>query len=241
LVPDISGTLCRRSVGSAGSAIGCHTTLQGAILNHQLFRCLLLSIALAALPRLGESASAALLTYQYAGVVTDVFLNENNAIPGLTVGDSFTGYTTFEATGWHHTAGTVFASINGVDLFFTGNYVYGNVEVQPAAKYSIRIAADAGGSITGSTFSAGNFGPELIDSDGSAGYATPFPPSLDLNQFETNVFLVSGTILATNQRLSITGTLTEFSIIPEPTSSALIAFAIGAIGGVCRTARPSRR
>lgn len=181
-----------------------------------------------------------MLTYQYAGLITDVFLNENNAIPGLTAGDSFTGYTTFEATGWHHTAGTVFASINGVDLLFTGNYVYGNVEVQPAAKYSIRVAADTGGSITGSTFSAGNFGPELIDSDGSAGYSTPFPPSLDLSQFETNVFLMSGTILATNQRLSITGKLTEFSLVPEPTSSALIAFGVCAIGGVCRAARPTR-
>lgn len=182
-----------------------------------------------------------MLTYQYTGIITEVFLNENNAIPGLAIGDSFTGHTTFEATGWHHTAGSVFASINGVDLLFTGNYIYGEVIVQPSTKYSIRIAGDTGGSITGSTFSAGNFGPNLIDSDGSAGYSTPFPPSLDLSQFETNVFLMSGTILATNQRLSITGTLNEFSVVPEPTSSALVAFAVCAIGGVCRAAKPSRR
>lgn len=181
-----------------------------------------------------------MLSYHYAGIVSEVFLNENNAIPGLAVGDSFTGYTTFEANGWHHTAGTVFALIRGVDILFTGNYIYGKVEMGPAAKYSIRIAGDTGGAITGSTFSAGNFGPELIDSDGSANLSAPFPPSFDLDEFETNVFLVSGTILATNQRISLRGALTQFSMIPEPTSIGLVALGMCGIG-VVRAAKNARR
>lgn len=170
------------------------------------------------------------MTYQYKGVVTDIFLNENNAIPNLAVGDQFTGYATFESTGWHHTAGTVFASLNGVDLLFTGNYIYGQVDVQPAIKYSIRIAGDTGGSIAGSTFSAGNFGPELIDADGSAGITIPFPNSVNLGEFETNVFLISGTLLTANQRLSVRGTLTEFARVPEPCTAMLALLGIGCAG-----------
>jgi hypothetical protein len=89
--------------------------------------------------------SAAPLTYKFAGQITDVFQNPNNVIPNLAVGDDFAGHLTFESTGWHHTQGTVFASLNGVDLLFTGSYIYGNVTLGPANRYEISIAGDAGG------------------------------------------------------------------------------------------------
>ena len=160
--------------------------------------------------------SAAPLTYKFAGQIADVFQNPNNVIPNLAVGDDFAGYLTFESTGWHHTQGTIFASLNGVDLLFTGSYIYGNVTLGPANRYEISIAGDAGGSTVGSTFNAGNFGPELIDTDGSAGYAVPFPSVFDLSHFETNIFRISGSVIPATQSVSATGRLTQFFAVPEP-------------------------
>jgi hypothetical protein len=179
---------------------------------------------------IARTASAETLTYKYSGAITNIFLNEDNVIPDLAVGDAFTGYVSFESTGWHHTEGTVFVSLNGVDLLFTGNYIYGEVNVQLATNYSIRIAGDTGGDISGSTFSAGNFGPDLEDTDGSGGYSIPFPIWLDLNEFETNVFLLSGGFVDSKKRLSATGRLTEFFAVPEPSSVVLVAFGAYGIG-----------
>ena len=175
-----------------------------------------------------------LITYQYAGEITEVTQNQDNVIPNLSVGDVFTGYVTFESTGWHRTAGIVFAKLNGVDLLFTGQYIFGNVAVEPA-RYAIRIAGDTGGAISGSTFNAGNFGPDLADSNGSAGYSQPFPPSLDLDEFELNVFRISGTVLATNDGISANGRLTQFTLVPEPATAA------SAAGGALCLLRRRRR
>jgi hypothetical protein len=188
-------------------------------------------------------ATAAPLTYNFAGEITEVFQNSGNIIPNLAPGDPFTGYVTFESTGWDHTSGTVFAQLNGVDLLFTGSYIYGDVTLGPATRYEIRIAGDTGGSITGSTFSAGNFGPELIDAYGSAGYTTPFPPVFDLSQFETNVFLISGGVIgAPNRSVSATGRLTQFFAAPEPGGALLAMLAASLLtarrGRACTTARP---
>jgi hypothetical protein len=179
---------------------------------------------------IAANATAAPLTYKFAGEITDVFQNTSNIIPNLAPGDPFTGYVTFESTGWQHTSGTVFAKLNGVDLLFTGNYIYGNVTLGPANRYAIRIAGDTGGSITGSTFTAGNFGPELIDADGSAGYTTPFPPVFDLSHFETNIFRISGGVIgATNLSLSANGRLTQFFAVPEPATALLAIAALAAL------------
>jgi hypothetical protein len=176
------------------------------------------------------SASAELMTYRYAGIISEITQNENNVIPDLSAGDLFTGYTTFESTGWNHTSGTVFASLNGVDLLFTGQYIYGNVFASRSSRYEIRIASDTGGSIVGSTFSAGNFGPNLIDTDGSAGYLELFPKSLDLDEFEVNSFLISGSLISSGNRVSASGQLTQFFAVPESTTLALAAIGTITIG-----------
>jgi hypothetical protein len=174
-----------------------------------------------------RTAPAELLTYKYVGIITDVFQNENNVIPDLAAGDSFTGYATFESAGWNHTAGTVFASLNGIDLLFTGQYIYGNASLEPSGKYQIRIAGDTGGAIGGSTFSAGNFGPELIDTDGSAGYSELFPASFKLDEFEVNEFLISGSLIDSGNRVSAGGQLSQFFAVPE--SSTFVLAALGAL------------
>jgi hypothetical protein len=168
------------------------------------------------------AASAAPLTYRYTGEITVVSQNESNVIPNLAVGDPFSGYVTFESTGWHHTAGTVFATINGVDLLFTGQYIYGQVVLSPKL-YEIRIAADNGGSIAGSTFNAVNFGPRLGDIDHSAGITTPFPATLNVEEFEINSFLLSGTVIGADADLDATGRLTAFWFVPEPTGTVMFA------------------
>lgn len=189
---------------------------------------------------LARPAGAAQITYGYLCQITSVAENQNNVVPGLAVDGLFSGYVTFESTGWDHSSGTVFATFGGVELLFTGQYIYGNVSVQ-TNQYSIRIAGDTGGSITGSTFNAGNFGPELIDSDGSAGYVEPFPIAFALDQFETNVFLISGTVLASGDRVSATGRILSFVRIPEPTAMALAAGAASAGRVQTRRRRRPRR
>lgn len=199
--------------------------------NH--LRCLkvlcILSMTMLSLTNTASPALAALITYGFSGTIAEVSENENDAIPGLAVGDAFTGSTTFESTGWHGTSGTVRTIINGVDLLFTGQAIYGEVDVQPATSYSIRIAGDTAGLLVGSTFSAGNFGPDLRDTDGSAGHTTPFPNSLNLAEFEQNLFRIMGTLVSGNHRIFATGQLTEFFLVPEPTSLLLAACALGVL------------
>jgi hypothetical protein len=187
-----------------------------------------LSTVLVASAAISATATAAPLTYRFTGEITVVSQNENNVIPNLAVGAPFSGYVTFESTGWHRTAGTIFAAINGVDLLFTGQYIYGEVVVQPDS-HEFRVAGDTGGSITGSTFNAGNFGPELGDTDGSAQIAAPFPAVFDLAEFEVNTFLISGNLIAPARRVDADGRLTAFWLVPEPASAILAAVGVGSL------------
>ena len=151
-----------------------------------------------------QSLPAQMLTYGFSGLITEVTTNENDVIPGLSAGDAFDGFVRFDANGWNQTAGTVFASFNEVDLLFDGEFIYGSASVDPSVHYSIRVAADAGGEIGVSSFSAFNFGPELEDTDGSAGHSDPFPSSLHLAEFETNRFRIAGTYVSTGDAVSAT-------------------------------------
>lgn len=173
---------------------------------------------------LTSSAKADLITYEFTGFITEINVNENDVIPGLDVGDEFSGFTTFDSSGFSGTEGTVFVELNGVDLLFDGPSIFGDVEVVTDNFYSIRIAADTGGDIGESTFSAFNFGPDLEDSDGSAGHNEPFPNSLNLLEFEQNIFRIGGNYLPTGDDISITGQLNSFSAsaVPEPSSLLIL-------------------
>ena len=173
---------------------------------------------------LTSSAKADLITYEFTGFITEINVNENDVIPGLDVGDEFSGFTTFDSSGFSGTEGTVFVELNGVDLLFDGPSIFGDVEVVTDNSYSIRIAADTGGDIGESTFSAFNFGPDLEDSDGSAGHNEPFPNSLNLLEFEQNIFRIGGNYLPTGDDISITGQLNSFSAsaVPEPSSLLIL-------------------
>jgi hypothetical protein len=157
-------------------------------------------------------AQAQLISYSFSGQINEVSQNDGNVIPNLSVGDSFAGFVQFESTGWNGTDGTLFVSINGVQLFFDGASIFGEVNFAPSSSYSIRIAGDTGGDIGDSTFSAFNFGPELIDSDGSAEIDVPFPAQFDLAEFETKIFRIAGEYRSTGDRVSATGTLTSFAL-----------------------------
>lgn len=168
---------------------------------------------------------AEIITYNFTGTITSITTNQNNVIPNLNVGDTFSGYTKFESTGWDQTSGTMFVSLNGVNLLFAGSNIYGGVTQNPN-RYSLRIAADNLGNNPGSTFNAFNFGPELVDSNGSAGITQPFPASLNLQEFETNTFLIAGTYVPSNSQVGLTGRLDTFTIaVPEP--SSIVALAAG--------------
>ena len=165
---------------------------------------------------LSTASQAQLITYNFTGTITEIDTNENGVVPGLVVGDSFSGFTTFESSGFNNTAGTVSIEINGLTLLFDGQSIFGGVEVVPGSLYSLRIAADTGGTLLpATTFSAFNFGPDLEDTDGSAGHAVAFPTSLNLAEFEENVFLIGGTFLETGDSIFLTGELNSFSLAPD--------------------------
>lgn len=162
-------------------------------------------VLVAALPVHGQE-----LTYEFSGTINQIATNQNEVIPSLEVGDPFSGYVTFDSTGWQQTIGTVSATVNGIELYFSGQYIYGGVTVEPGLLYDIRVAADNGGSIGDSTFNAGNFGPDLVDTDGSAGISEPFPHSLNLTEFEDNIFRILGTFVSTGDQISLLGQLDDF-------------------------------
>ena len=150
------------------------------------------------------------LTYDFTGEVTEINNNQNQIIPNLKVGDTFFGFTTFESSGWHQSVGTVSVEINGVLLYFEGQYIYGNVDYTQGVFHSVRIAGDHGGEIGESTFSAFNFGPELMDTDGSSNHDDAFPSEFNLSEFEGNIFRMLGSVVATGDQIHVNGRLIQF-------------------------------
>ena len=149
------------------------------------------------------------LDYDFEGVITGVFENENDVIPGLAVGDTFFGGLRFDSQGWQNTAGIISVFVNGVELRFEGDSIFGGLSIDPF--YSFRIMADQAGfgaDIRNSTFSAGSFGLTLEDMDPSPFYNDTFPVFLSPEDYERNEFSIFGTVIASDDRVSAVGELT---------------------------------
>lgn len=144
--------------------------------------------------------------YFFEGVITEVTENENDVIPGLAVGDDFGGALRFDSRGWNDTAGIISVYVNGVQLLHEGDSLYGDMNIDPF--YSLRIAADAGGNIRNSTFSAVNFGLSLEDMDPSIFYTGAYPTFLGPDDYEKNEFNILGSVIASNDRVDAVGELT---------------------------------
>lgn len=152
-----------------------------------------------------EPCSGQFVDYYFDGVITAVFENENDVVPGLAAGDPFSGKLRFDSRGWQNTAGIISVSINGVELLFEGDSIFGGLSNDP--NYSFRIVADAGGDIRNSTFSAGNFGIVLEGTDPSELdnliLSVPGP-----EEYETNSVSIFGTVIASDDRVGAFGEVT---------------------------------
>lgn len=152
------------------------------------------------------------LDYTFEGVITEVTENENDVVPGLAVGDTFFGSLRFDSQGWQNTAGVVSVFLNGVDLRFEGDSIFGGLSIDPF--YSFRIAADqagAGADIRNSTFAAFNFGIRLEDMDPSDQYNETFPVFIGPDEYETNVVSISGSVIASGDRVNAVGRVTSLN------------------------------
>ena len=173
----------------------------------QSFSVVVLFCALVCTPCEGQ-----FLDYFFEGVITEVTENENNVIPGLAVGDTFFGELRFDSQGWQNTAGVISVFVNGVELRFEGDSIFGGLSIDPF--YSFRIVADQAGfgaDIRDSTFSATNFGVTLEDMDPSPLYNDTFPVFLSPEDYERNEFSILGSVIASNDRVNAVGELTFLS------------------------------
>ncbi len=167
----------------------------------QRFTVVVLFCAFASTPCEGQ-----FLDYFFDGVITEVTENENDAVPNLAVGDTFSGQLRFDSRGWHNTAGIISVTINGVELRFEGDSIFGGLSVDP--DYSFRIAADAGGDIRNSTFQAFNFGIQFEDIGSSFPYSDTFPEFVASEDYETNVVRIWGSMVASGDRVIALGEVT---------------------------------
>ena len=156
-----------------------------------------------------EPCSGQFVDYFFDGVITGVFENENDVVPGLAIGDSFSGQMRFDSQGWQNTAGIISVSINGVELLFGGDSIFGGLSNDP--NYSFRILADQAGfgaDIRNSTFSAGKFGIVLEAQNPSEqeNLILPVPGPIE---YETNSFSIFGTVIASDDRVSAIGEVTS--------------------------------
>lgn len=183
------------------------------------------------------------ISYNFTGEITQIDANQNNVVPSLDIGDIFSGYLFIDSPELNNTnsanfnpvsgtTGVVYTEINGIDLLFDVPSVYGSAFVSPGF-YSFGFAGDLGGGsgpLPTTTFSAFNFGiDDLLDTDGSAGVTELLPDSLDLSEFEVNVFRISGIHIPTGNLINLTGELTSFTVataIPEPSGVGVITMGL---------------
>lgn len=183
------------------------------------------------------------ITYSFTGEITTIMTNQNNVVPNLDLGDSFSGFLTINSPELNNTptgnfnmadfnppSGTtavLFAELNGLDLLFDVPPVFGGAMVGPRF-YTFSLSGDSsgvGGPTT--TFAAFNFGVNsLVDTDGSAGITELFPDTLDLSEFELNVFSISGTHVPTGNGISLEGELTSFTAVPEPSGFGIVGMCV---------------
>ena len=148
--------------------------------------------------------------FDFTGVITGVAENENDAVPGLAVGTPFSGFLRFDSRGWNDTAGIISVRINGVELRFEGDSVFGGLSVDP--DYSFRIVADQAGfgaDIRNSTFLASNFGVELEDIGSLYPYSGVLPEFVASQQYETNIVSILGSMRDSGDRVFAIGEVTS--------------------------------
>ncbi len=184
------------------------------------------------------------ITYSFTGEITSILTNQNNVVPNLDLGDSFSGFLTIDSPELNNTpmggfnmanfnppSGTtavLFTEINGLDLNFDVPPVFGTAAVGPGL-FVFDLVGDSsgGGAIATTTFAAFNFGVEgLVDSDGSAGITELFPDTLDLSEFEVNIFAISGIHVPTGNLISLEGELNTFTAVPEPSAFGIVGMCV---------------
>ena len=181
-------------------------------------RCVLAAAVLFLACACGVAVPARGVTYHFAGEVTRVFTNQQDAIPGLTPGDTFTGQVVVPEWPAIGLPGRVQVSVNGVSLQVVGGEFFADSGVDPDTQaFWLNFSATTFGEAQApSTFTPVTFGPVLGDTDGSAGLIDPLPPALPLAQFEANRFVLQGVLLAGSRSFNAEGVLTYFGQAPAP-------------------------
>lgn len=185
-----------------------------------------------------KSAAGQVLTFSYEGIIDTINDNENDAIPGLHLGQEFHGWFQYEIVpdqdssiyhGEYNQDTSIAVTLDDLTISYLDDFVYVrvyNIGAGSPSNDAFSFAVDGGEVDYNFTY----FGIELEDSTDTVFDSDALPISFDLTQFDSTRFKLHGYKLPNWDWFSAEGQLTSLVQIPEPGTILLLGFGAVMLG-----------
>ncbi len=178
-----------------------------------------------------NKAAGQVLTFSYEGIIDTIDNNENNAIPGLHIGQQFNGWFQYEIIpdqyeptyyGMYHQDTSIVCTLGDLTIEYLDDYVYVRVLDGNTASSSFPDRDEFGFAVDNQhgDYGFANFGFSLVDNTEEVFDSDALPTFLDLSQFDSPRFLLKGS--KSGDSFDAEGELTYLVQVPEPGTVLLL-------------------
>ena len=188
-------------------------------------------------------AEGQIVTFSYEGIIDTIDYNYNDAIPGLHLGQQFSGWFQYEIIpdqyaesylGRYNQDASIVFDLGDFNISYLDDFVYirvldGNTG---SSSYPDRDEFDFAVDGLHGDYSFGNFGLELIDNSEEVFYSDALPTWLNLSELDEPRFLLIGN--KSGDAFNAEGYLTELTLVPEPGTVLLLGLGVLGVFGRSR-------
>ncbi len=187
---------------------------------------------LAAMLQMPRPAAAEVVRYAFAGTITEIYLNENNVLGELSIGDPFAGVFEFDPAvpdsnpgdvvgNYSQHGGALSVSLPELSLDYAG---FLGLVVVDSAPDRIFIGVDT----QFDDFNVSDISLLLIDTTGSAFDSDQMPRLLELSWFDEPILRLIGDRISTSDSFGVQGVVTSLILVPAPNACVMGALLGGA-------------